>query len=197
MTHDKIKQAARERMRRTGESYTEARRKVVTGHDRPEPPRVTESGPEQRWFELSYREAGLDRITAWMDTLLGAGPGHAGVGVGDEEIRIRVGEFRLEIPRSRITGAHRLSVNLHGTTGIHNRGGRWLINGGPDGLVEVLIAPPVHTRQQLSSLFRRLRVDSVRLSLVDPDGFLAALGFGPGAREARNQNQQRGAHNQS
>lgn len=133
----------------------------------------------ERWFVLSYGDAGISRVTAFMDTALGAGPGIAGAGVGPLAVRIRAGEFRLEIPRSHITGAHRCTRDLHGTTGIHHRGRRWLINGGPDGVVEVLISPAVHTRQQLSSLFRQLPVESVRLSLEDPSGFLTALGFPP------------------
>jgi hypothetical protein len=132
-----------------------------------------------RWFDLSYRNSGVDRVTAFMDTALGAGPGVAGVGVDEKALRIRVGELRMEIPRSHITGAHHCLEDLHGTTGVHHRGRRWLINGGPDGLVEVFVSPAVHTRQQLSSLFRELPVESVRLSLVDPEGFLAAVGFEP------------------
>jgi len=132
---------------------------------------------EERWFDLSYRDAGVDRVTAFMDQALGAGPGVAGAGVSASAVRIRAGEFRLDIPRSHITGAHRSAENLHGTTGIHHQGRRWLINGGPDGLVKMVVSPAVYTRQQLSSLFRRLPVESVRLSLVDPDGFLDALGF--------------------
>jgi hypothetical protein len=131
----------------------------------------------ERWFDLSYRDVGVGRITALMDTALGAGPGVAGAGVGSSAVRIRAGGFRLEIPRSHITGAHKSARNLHGTTGVHHCGRRWLVNGGPDGVVEVQISPAVHTRQQLSSLFRQLPVESMRLSLVDPDGFLDALGF--------------------
>lgn len=136
-----------------------------------------ESFADERWFALSYGAAGVGRITAFMDQALGAGPGIAGAGIGASTLRIRAGEFRLEIPRSHITGAHRYTEDLHGATGIHHRGRRWLINGGPDGVVEVLVSPAVYTRQQLSSLFRRLPVESVRLSLDDPGGFLDALGF--------------------
>ena len=158
-----------------------AERKLRTAENEVEMPNDSpdEAVAAERWFDLSYGEAGIGRVTAFMDTALGAGPGTAGAGVGPLTVRIRVGEFRLEIPRSHITGAHRFTRNLHGTTGIHHHGRRWLINGGPDGVVEVLISPAVHTRQQLNSLFRRLPVESVRLSLDDPGGFLSALGFPP------------------
>jgi hypothetical protein len=43
-------------------------------------------------------------------------------------------------------------------------------------LVEIEIDPPCHTERCLSTLFRRMEVSELIVSLVDPDGFIAALG---------------------
>jgi hypothetical protein len=59
---------------------------------------------------------------------------------------------------------------------VHAKGGRWLANGSADGLVEIEIDPPCHTERCLSTLFRRMEVSELIVSLVDPDGFIAALG---------------------
>lgn len=134
-----------------------------------------------RWFAISYRNAGLDRITAWMDTLLGAGPGRAGVVAGPEEIRVRMGRFKLNVPRSSVRSVSRSGVELGGTTGVHAKHGRLLVNGSPEGLVELVIDPPHKTGRTLSTAFTRKPVTSLVLSLVDPDGFIDA--FGPGRTE--------------
>ena len=168
MTHDKISQAARKRMTETGEPYAAARRAVIGEH---------RSGPEagRQWFELKYRQAGLDRIGAVLDTVLGGGPGLSGVTVTADEIQVRVPGFTLDIPRGDVRSASRSSQNLHGTTGVHGGKGRWLVNGAPDGLVEVRISPPCHTGRSLATLYQRAAVTSLTLSLSDPDGFVSAV----------------------
>jgi hypothetical protein len=50
-----------------------------------------------------------------------------------------------------------------------------MVNGSADGLVELAIEPPCYTERGLSTLFRKVKVNSLTLSLVDPDGFVAAL----------------------
>ena len=75
MSHDKVSAAARQRMAETGEPYAAARRAVVREHQA-DTSTGTSTGagagapPELRWFAISYRERGLDRMTAWLDTLL-------------------------------------------------------------------------------------------------------------------------------
>jgi hypothetical protein len=59
---------------------------------------------------------------------------------------------------------------------VHRKGGRWLANGSAGGLVEIEIDPPCHTERCLSTFFRRMRVNELIVSLVDPDGLIAALG---------------------
>jgi hypothetical protein len=167
MSHNKIKAAIRERMARTGEPYTVARRAVLDpGSD------------ASRWFAISYRNAGVDRVTALLDGLLCAGPGKAGVEVGPDELRLRMGRWRQRIPRGSIRYAHRSELNTHGTTGVHVANGRLLVNGGASGLVELALDPPCTTERTLSTAFVRARVDRVIVSLAEPDAFLAALGRG-------------------
>lgn len=116
-------------------------------------------------------------MTAWLDTLLfRSGPGVAGVEIGATEIRVRMGSFKLDIPRSSVRAVWRSHADLHGTTGVHGGRGRWLVNGSPDGLVELAIEPPCFLAPGIDTLFRRQKVDLLTLSLVDPDGFIAAVG---------------------
>jgi hypothetical protein len=172
MSHDKIRAAARKRMAETGESYASARRAVIGDH-RAAGGEIPDSDPE--WFAISYRNAGMDRITLWMDTLLGGGPGRSGVEVDAEEIRVRMADLKLDVPRRSIRSVTHSQFRTRGTTGVHDRRGRWLVNGSPDGLVELAIEPPCYLARQFSTQFRRARVDTLILSLVDPDGFVAAL----------------------
>jgi hypothetical protein len=173
MSHDKIRAATRKRMAETGESYAAARREVIRHHQaaRSEIPRS-----DNRWFAISYSRAGIDRITAWMDTFAGRGPGKSGVEVGPDEIRVRMGTYKFDIPRRSVRSASRSQEKLHGTTGVHmNKKGQLLINGSADGLVEVTIDPPCHTDRTPSTMFVRERVNSLLVSLEDPDGFINAV----------------------
>ena len=49
------------------------------------------------------------------------------------------------------------------------------MNGSDRGLVELVIEPPCYTPRQPSTLFLRSKVSSLTISLVDPDGFIAAV----------------------
>ncbi len=173
MSHDKISAAARKRMAETGEPYAAARRAVIKEHQaagRQIPP------SDAQWFAISYSRAGIDKITAWLDTLAGRGPGKSGVEVGPDEIRVRMGSYKIDIPRQSVLSASRSQEKLHGTTGVHiHKKGQLLVNGSADGLVEVTIEPPCHTDRTPSTMFVKERVDSLLVSLVDPDGFIAAL----------------------
>jgi len=124
MPHDKISAAARRRMAETGEPYAAARREVIREHQAAgsgDPPQ----GP--RWFAISYRERGLDRMTAWLDTLLfRSGPGVSGVEIGSAEVRVQMGSFRLDIPRGSVRSVRRSQAQVRGTTGCTAAaGGGW------------------------------------------------------------------------
>ena len=170
MSHDKIKAAARKRMAETGESYAAARREVIrefqaAGNDAPA------GGPER--FAISYKDMGA--VSRWSDTLMGGGPEGGRIEIDADELRLRMADFKVDVPRSSIRAVARSSMQTKGTIGVHSKGGRWLANGSAYGLVEITIDPPVYTPRSLSSLFLRMKVNALIVSLVDPDGFIAAV----------------------
>ena len=172
MSHDKIRDAARKRMAQTGEPYATARRAVIREHQRAA---GKNPAPGTGWFAISFSKAGTDRITAWLDTLFGGGPGRSGVKVAAGEIRVRMADFKLNVPRSSIRSARRSQARLRGTTGVHASRGQLLVNGSADGLVELAIDPPCYTGRTLNTMFVNQKVTSLILSLADPEGFIAAV----------------------
>ncbi len=173
MSHDKVRAAARKRTAQTGESYAAARRAVVNER-RAAKGRDPASGAE--WFPISYSRAGLDKMTAWLDTLLfRTGPGVSGAEVDSAQIRVRMGSFKLEIPRESVRSVQRSRARVWGTTGVHGGRGRWLVNGSAEGLVELAIEPPCYLAPGIDTLFRRQQVNVLTMSLEDPDGFIAAV----------------------
>ena len=170
MVHDKVKAAARRRMAETGESYAAARREVIR-----EFRAASSSGParEPEWFAISYKDMGP--ISTWADTLGGGGPAGGRIEVGADELRLRMADFKVDVPRASVRRAARSSRHTRGTIGVHAKGGSWLANGSADGLVEIEIDPPCRTERSLSTLFRRMKVTELIVSLVDPDGFIAAV----------------------
>jgi hypothetical protein len=170
MAHDKIKAAARRRMAQTGESYAAARHEVIrefraAGSNDP--------AGEPEWFAISYDDMGP--ISTWTDTLLGGGPARGRIEVDASELRLRMADFKVDVPRASVRRAARSSHQTRGTIGVHAKGGSWLANGSADGLVEIEIDPPCHTERSLSTLFRRMKATELIVSLVDPDGFIAAV----------------------
>jgi hypothetical protein len=177
MSHDKIKAAARKRMAETGESYAAARRQVIEEFRGTGNGTQTRAAGEPERFAIRYED--VDRFTQWTNNLKAA---H--VAVDPDWLRVRFGGFRLDVPRAAVRGvtrsAHdargRIGGHSRGTIGVHSRGGSWLVNGSADGLVEITIDPPLRTERQPATLFRRSEVSQLIVSLVDPDGFMAALG---------------------
>ncbi len=176
MSHDKISAAARQRMAETGESYAAARRAVIREHQAAgEHPAAL----GQRWFTISYSDTWSGRLSDSLDRLLfHAGRGVSGVALDTGEIRVRMGSFKLDIPRSSVRSVQRSQAKVGGTTGVHGRHGRWLVNGSAEGLAELTIDPPVHISPSIDTLFGLgpSRVRQLTLSLDDPDGFVAAVG---------------------
>ena len=114
---------------------------------------------------------------AWLLTVVGMGPRSSGVEVDPDEIRVRMGSaFRLDIPRGSVRSVSRdPALAGQAAWGVHGFSGRWFVNGSANGLVELSIEPPCYSERGLSTMFRKVRVNSLVLSLVDPDGFIAAL----------------------
>ena len=104
-------------------------------------------------------------------------PSHAHVDLADESLHVRMGwAFSARIPRQLVARAGPgQPPAIRFTAGAHGWGGRWLVNGAADGIVDVELSEPV--RAVVSGFPVRLKVLSV--SLEDPDGFLAALGAPP------------------
>jgi hypothetical protein len=121
-------------------------------------------------FALSYDQA-------WPLAMVGMGPRSSGVEVDSDEIRVRMGSaFSLDIPRDAVRSVSRdPALGGQATWGVHGFAGHWLVNGSSRGLVELTVEPPCYTRRGLSTLFRKAKVNSLTLSLADPDGFIAAL----------------------
>ena len=173
MSHDKIRAAARERMAETAEPYATARREVIKNHQEAGPGRGAAASAGTRWFPIDYSDMG--RVSLWTETRHGGGPGRGGVEVGSIVLRVRMADFHLDIPRSSVRSAARSARSVRGTIGVHGGRGRWLVNGSYNGLVELAIEPPCYTSRQPSTLFLRSKVSSLTISLVDPDGFIAAV----------------------
>jgi hypothetical protein len=173
MSHDKIRAAARKRMAETGEPYATARREVIKNHQAAGAGLGGAASSGARWFAIDYSDMG--RVSLWTETRRGGGPGRGGVEVDSSVLRVRMADFHLDVPRSSVRSAARSARSVRGTIGVHGGRGRWLVNGSYNGLVELAIEPPCYIPRQPSSLFLRSKVSSLTISLVDPDGFIAAV----------------------
>ncbi len=173
MSHDKIRAAARKRMAETGEPYATARREVIKAYQHAGAGPEAASSSDARFFAIDYSDMG--RVSLWDETRRGGGPGRGGVELSSTVLRVRIAGFQLDIPRASVLSATRSARSVRGTIGVHGGRGRWLVNGSYSGLVELAIEPPCYTTRQPSTLFLRSKVSSLTISLVDPDGFIAAV----------------------
>jgi hypothetical protein len=97
------------------------------------------------------------------------------VAVDSDALRVRTWNFHLDISRSSVRSVARSERQTRGTIGVHSRRGTWLVNGSHEGLVELVIDPPGYLPRQPSTLFLKMEARSLIISLVDPDGFIAAV----------------------
>ena len=101
---------------------------------------------------------------------LAAGPAY--VDLTPDRLRIRLGVlFRADVPRVAVAAAERNHDPVTGW-GAHGWGGRWLVNTSSRNLVRLAIEP----RQRARVLGVPVPLSGLRMSLADPDGFLAELG---------------------
>jgi hypothetical protein len=172
MSHDKIRAAARKRMAETGEPYATARRAVIKDYQEAGAGPGAAASSSTRWFALDYSDMG--RVSLRAETRRGGGPGRGGVVLDSAVLRVWVPGFRLDIPLASVRSATRSALRTR-SIGVHGGRGRWLVNGSYTGLVELTIKPPCYTSRQPSTLFRKAKVSSLTISLIDPDGFIAAV----------------------
>jgi hypothetical protein len=78
--------------------------------------------------------------------------------------------FSLRAERAAVTGAAPDHDRVW-AWGVHGWGGRWLVNGSAQGLVRITFDPPVPGRV----LGFPVRVHTLRVSVEDPGGLVAAL----------------------
>lgn len=175
MSHDKIKTAARMRMAETGETYAAARRAVIRQHQAAD---GSIPSPDAKWFAISYSDTWTGRLTESLDRrLFRAGRGVSAVELDAAELRVRMGSFKLDIPRSSVRSVRRSQAKVGGTAGVHGTRGRWLVNGSAKGLVELALDPPCRVSPSIDTMFGLgpSRVSQLTVSLEDPDGFILAM----------------------
>lgn len=109
MAHDKIKAAARRRMAETGKSYAAARREVIR-----EFRAASSNDPagEPERFAISYDDMGP--ISTWADTLRGGGPAGGRIEIDADELRLRMADFKVDVPRASVRRAARSSHQTRG-----------------------------------------------------------------------------------
>jgi hypothetical protein len=106
-------------------------------------------------------------------TLLGMGPALSGVDVEVEHVRVRMGwAFRATVPRTAIRSVAQAS-GFRLAWGVHGWRGDWLVNGSLAGRVRLELDPA--QRARVVGVPVRLR--SLEVSVEQPDGLVAALGF--------------------
>ncbi len=104
-------------------------------------------------------------------------PSSAYLDLGGEGLRVRMGwAFSARIPRRLVAKAGPGKPPfIRFTAGAHWWGrGRWLVNGAPDGIVDIELSEPVR-----AFVIIPIRLKVLSVSLEDPEGFLTALGVPP------------------
>ena len=170
MAHDKIKAAARKRMAETGESYAAARREVIREF------RVASSSDpagEPERFAINYKDMGP--ISTWDDTRRGGGPAGG---------RIEVDADELPAPAGRLQGRRAASLRPPGRPVLvpdpgsdrRARQGRQVAGERRSRRSRGDRHRPALSHQAFpTTLFLRMKVNTLIVSLVDPDGFIAAV----------------------
>ena len=117
-----------------------------------------------RMFEQSVRFPIRFGALKPFFVLIGLTPGRCYVEIGPDVVRVRMGwSFSADVPRAAIRSAHR----------VHDRRGRWLVNGAAGPLVALEIAAAGHARVLgFPVVLRELLV-----SVDEPEPLIDALSF--------------------
>jgi hypothetical protein len=119
-----------------------------------------------QWFALRY-----GAVSKHLLNLIASGPARSGIALNDADLGIVMGRsFNGRAPRDAVTSARALADTVV-SRGVHGWRGDWLVNGAGDGLVELVFAPPMKAHV----LAFPVRVSRLRISVVDPEGFVEAL----------------------
>ena len=103
--------------------------------------------------------------------LLGLGPKHSGVRVGQDSISVTMGwGFRATIPRQNVRAIMPDTASVWGW-GVHGWHGQRLVNGSSAGLVRLELEPGV----QAWVMGVPVRLQVLRLSLNAPDELMSLL----------------------
>jgi len=104
-------------------------------------------------------------------TAMGLGPRRARVEVDQRSVTVRLGwGFRSTFPRASITAVAPDTGRIGGW-GAHGWRHVWLVNTSSRGMVSLTLEPPARA----TTLGFPLRVERLRLSLDDPDAFIALI----------------------
>ena len=103
--------------------------------------------------------------------VLGLRPSNSDVVVGPTDVTIRMGwAFHATIPRSAIASVTADDDRVLGW-GVHGWRGKWLVNGSSSRIVRIDVEPAASG----SVIVIPVKVRSVRVSVDDPSGLIAAL----------------------
>jgi hypothetical protein len=120
-------------------------------------------------FQILYAP-GIRKIL----TLLRIDPTKARVTVEPDQVRVRFGwSFQMSFPRDAVTDAGRDKKPFGTGMGVHGWRGRWVVNGSNDGMVRITFRQP----QKARVIGFPVKARELFVSLEDPAGFLAAIGF--------------------
>lgn len=113
----------------------------------------------------------FDGIYAALSSALLLPPSSAYVEVGDGQVHARMGwAFRVTFPLTAVTRTS-MYDGLPRSRGVHGWGGRWLVNGSGEGIVEIALEPP--PRAFVIGFPVRLR--RLLVSVDDPAGLQESL----------------------
>ncbi|CAN5477698.1 hypothetical protein BH09CHL1_BH09CHL1_10380 [soil metagenome] len=120
-------------------------------------------------FRFSYTP-----FTERFFTRLRVGPAHSSIDVSGTHVRVRMGwSGSIEIDRRAIVAAGPAKKPFGYGAGVHGKRGQWVFNGSDDGIVKLTFDPPQGGRV----LKFPIKPHELYLSLEDPSGFLAEIGF--------------------
>lgn len=162
MTDDSdFKKLVRERMARTGESYTTARSHVLRkGPHRDEDsvggaPGGGRAGPEAYAMgDGTALAASKDRLKSTLDAAIG----DATLELLDGTLHVDLAGFEAHVPYERISAITPVPDMRPGASlGAHGIRGKWLVNVEYTGLVRIDIDPPIRAQLHLGATIGRLQ----------------------------------------